>query len=76
MSAYEELKAWCEKHLTIDDYKIVPESPSYCETIYFISGSNEDVPFVTFENGKFCCADICTNEEMCEHIRDYEENAD
>ena len=28
-TAYEELKAWCEKHLTPRDYKILPETKSY-----------------------------------------------
>lgn len=28
-SAYEELKAWCEKHLEPREYKILPETKSY-----------------------------------------------
>lgn len=29
MTAYEELKAWCEKHLEPEDYKDVPETGGF-----------------------------------------------
>ena len=77
MSAYEELKAWCEKHLKPYEYKVVPESNNYCPTIYFDPENNNDVPCLVFNYGSgggFICSTVCTNEEMCEHILDYESN--
>ena len=75
MTAYEELKAWCEKYLHVDEYKIIPESPSYYATIYIEPDDNTSIPcFVFDEQGTFVHSDTCTNEEMCEHIRDLEEN--
>ena len=73
-TAYEELKAWCEKHLKADVYNIVPESISYHTTIYFNPDMNDNLPcFIFDENGAYIFSDSCTNEEMCEHIQDYEE---
>jgi hypothetical protein len=74
MNAFEELKAWCEKHLKADEYKIVPESKSYRATIYFEPDMNDNLPcFIFDDKGKYLVSDSCTNEEMCEHIQDYEE---
>lgn len=73
-SAYEELKAWCEKHLDADSYKIIPESKSYCTTIYFNPDMNDNIPcFIFSAEGNYINSDSCTNEEMCEHIEDLED---
>ena len=73
-TAFEELKEWCEKHLKADEYKVVPESISYHTTIYFEPDMNDNLPCFIFDgDGKYIVSDSCTNEEMCEHIRDYEE---
>ena len=75
MTAFEELKAWCEKHLGADDYKVIPESENYYATIYFEPLINDNnIPcFVFDEDGAFQHSDICTNDEIVEHIEDYEQ---
>lgn len=72
MNAYEELKAWCEKHLKPYEYKAVPESKNYCPTIYFGYENTDNIPCLVFdyESGGFNCSIVCTNEEMCEHLVD------
>ena len=74
MTAYEELKAWCEKHLTANDYKAVPESENYYATIYFEPLINDNnIPCFVFDaDGAFQHSDVCTNDEIVEHIQDYE----
>lgn len=73
MTAYEEMKAWCEKHLDPDEYRIVPESDSFCASIYFDIWCNDDIPCLVFNRiGEYTNACTVTNEEMCEHIRDLE----
>lgn len=70
MTAYEELKAWCEKHLDPESYKAVPESPSYCATIYFI---NNEISYICFDsNGAVFYLDTLDEDDMIEHIQDYE----
>lgn len=77
MTAFEELKAWCEKHLGADDYKIVPESNLYHVTIYFEPDMNDNIScFIFGSTGKYITSGSCTNEEMCEHIEDYENCAE
>lgn len=50
MTAYEELKAWCEKHLNADDYKAVPESENYYAVIYFEPLVNDNnIPCFVFD---------------------------
>lgn len=75
MTAFEELKAWCEKHLGADDYKAVPESENYYATIYLEPLTNGDnTPCLVFDDdGAFQHSDTCTNDEMVEHIQDYEQ---
>jgi hypothetical protein len=75
MTAFEELKAWCEKHLDADDYKVVPESENYYATIYFEPLINDNnIPcFVFNDEGTFQHSDVCTNDEIVEHIQDYEQ---
>lgn len=74
MTAYEELKAWCEKYLNKDEYKIVPESTTYDSTIYIEPDDMGDsIPCFLFnEDGSFMHSGVYPNEEMCDHIRDYE----
>jgi hypothetical protein len=77
LTAYEELKAWCEKHLDADDYKVVPESPSFAQAIYF---TENGVGFVCFNgDGSVCGCGECGQDGMEEHLFDlatYEENKD
>lgn len=77
MTAYEELKAWCEKYLAPDEYQAVPESESYYATIYLEPIINDNnIPCLVFdENGIFQHSDVCANDEMVEHIQDYEANS-
>ena len=74
LTAYEELKAWCAKHLDADDYKIVPESRSYSTTIYFGELDCTDiVGMVCFSpKGSVVNAGAIGADEMIEHIEDYE----
>lgn len=76
-TAYEELKAWCEKHLAPEDYKIVPESSSYNTTIYFMEFCNpDDVGMICFfPNGLVANVGTMTGDEMVEHIEEYERRA-
>lgn len=70
MTAFEELKTWCEKHLTPDDYKIVPESRSYATTIYF---TDTGVGFICFDrDGDRCGLGALDESDMFEHIEEYE----
>lgn len=74
LTAFEELKAWCEKHLAPEDYKIVPESRSYCATIYFAEFDyTDEVGMICFApNGSVANAGVMSADEMIEHIEDYE----
>lgn len=74
MTAYEELKAWCEKHLEADNYKIIPNTNSFFTTIYFIDNQVSEASGMIyfFNNGEV--AGVCnyTEEDMLEHIFEYE----
>jgi hypothetical protein len=75
MSAYEELKAWCEKHLAPEDYKIVPESKSYFASIYFaedIMNENDGGVIVFNSNGEVIGLRAIDYYCMMEHIEEYE----
>lgn len=73
MTAFEELKAWCEKHLDTESYKVVPQSPSYLTTIYFVEN---DINYICFdEDGAVHGMGTLDDDDMLDHIRDYEENA-
>lgn len=73
MTAFEELKAWCEKHLAPEDYKIVPESPSFCTTIYFAEYTDTGLGMVCFApNGSVASLGALDEDDMIEHIEDYE----
>lgn len=73
-TAYEELKAWCEKYLEVDDYKIVPKSEYYFTTIYFDPLANDNnIPCFMFDtDGSFQHLSVCSESEMIEHIENYE----
>lgn len=73
LTAYEELKAWCEKHLKPDDYKIVPESRSFCTTIYFAEFSDTGLGMVCFSpDGSVVGLGAIDEDDMIVHIEDYE----
>lgn len=68
MAAFEELKAWCEKHLGALDYKVVPESRSYAATIYF---TDCGVGFICFDrDGDACGMGAIDDDDMFEHINE------
>lgn len=70
MTAFEELKAWCEKHLGTDGYKVVPESRSYSATIYF---TDCGVGFICFDrDGDACGMGALDEDDMFEHINELE----
>jgi hypothetical protein len=70
MTAFEELKAWCEKHLKADEYQVVPESHSYSATIYF---TDCGVGFICFDrDGDACGMGALDEDDMLEHINDVE----
>ena len=74
MSAYEELKAWCEKHLEADAYRIIEKTSSYLTTIYFIDKQcNEASGMIYFfGSGEVAGISNYTEDDMIEHIEDYE----
>lgn len=72
LTAYEELKAWCEKYLG-DKYTItvVPETTVWYKTLYTIK--NEEIFYFSFDTeGYFIGMGGATIDEMNEHILDYE----
>ena len=70
MTAYEELKAWCEKHLLPREYKVVPETESYRATIYFDQGG--DRVYISFRDGLYIGTGKTDTASMHEHIDEYE----
>jgi hypothetical protein len=74
MTAYEELKAWCEKHLGENDYKVVEKTDSYLATIYFIDGQCDDASGMIyfFGSGEVAGISNYTEDEMIEHINEVE----
>lgn len=70
MSAFEELQNWCAKYLGALDYKVVPESPSYLATIYFIDNG---VTYICFDSaGAVSGMGTLDDDEWVDHIEDYE----
>ena len=68
MTAFEELKTWCEKHHGTLDYKVVPESRSYSATIYF---TDCGVGFICFNrDGDACGMGSIDEDDMFEHINE------
>ena len=73
LTAFEELKAWCEKHLNKEDYKIVPESRSFCATIYFAEFPDTGLGMVCFApDGSVAGLGAIDEDDMIEHIEDCE----
>ena len=69
MTAYEELKAWCEKHLEPEEYKVVPETDSYCATIYFDNHGTQSY-LCFFSSGGYSGAGEVYDDEMEEHLEE------
>ena len=74
MTAYEELKAWCEKHLTSEQFTIVPETESFLTTIYFNSRNDMGVAdYICFyKDGDYGGAGAIPYSSKIEHIDEYE----
>lgn len=74
MNAYEELKAWCEKHLQADEYRIVEQTNSYFATIYLIDNQVSEASGMIYFFGSGGVAGISnyTEDEMIEHINEAE----
>lgn len=73
-TAYEELKAWCEKHLG-DKYRIeiIPEAANYYTTMYIIK-KDEEIFYAAFDTeGYFIGIGGATWDEFQEHVKYYEE---
>ena len=69
LTAFEELKAWCEKHLG-DKYRIeiIPETTDYYATMYIIKG-DEEIFYAAFNTeGYFTGMGKTTWDEFQEHI--------
>ena len=70
MTALDALIDWCATYLESDDYKIVPESRSYCATVYF---TDCGIGYLCFDRSGQCCGmGALDEEEMYEHINEYE----
>lgn len=74
-TTYEELKAWCEKHLETEEYRIVEKTDSYLATIYFINKQCDEASGMIyfFGNGEVAGISNYTEDEMIEHVEDYEQ---
>lgn len=77
MTAMEELKAWCEKHLGNKcRAEIIPETTNYYPTLYIIS-QDEDIFYVTFDSeGGFLGMSETTWDEFHDHVKYYEETCE
>lgn len=78
LTAYEELKAWCEKHLETEDYKDVPATETFYHCIYIsaclsFNADDNRIGFIGFfGNGSVANMGTVTRYEMNDHIKDYE----
>lgn len=76
MTAYEELKAWCEKHLEPDEWKDVPATETFFHCIY-MSVEDDSVGFVGFfGNGSVVALGSAPEHIVNAHIEDYKEQAE
>lgn len=76
MTAYEELKVWCEKHLEPEDYKDVPATEDFLHCIY-LCVEVDSVGFVGFfGNGSVAALGSVPQYSMNTHIEDYKEEAE
>lgn len=79
MTAYEELKAWCEKHLSPNDYRIVPESKHYFASIYLaenVTDENDRGIVIFNSEGTVTGIGAVDYDDMCEHIDEYERESE
>lgn len=73
LTAYEELKAWCEKHLAPEDYKDVSATEEFFHCIYF-SVEDDSIGFVGFfGNGSVAALGSVPQASMNTHIEEYKE---
>ena len=73
LTAYEELLIWCQRHLPEGEYKVVPESHSFCATIYFAEYPDTGLGMVCFApDGSVAGFGAIDEDDMMEHIEDYE----
>lgn len=76
LTAYEELKSWCEKHLNPEDYKDVPETENFFHCIY-LSVEDDSIGFVGFfGNGSVVGLGSMPIDRMDTHIEEYKEEAE
>lgn len=82
MTAYEELKAWCEKHLEPEEWKDVPTTETFFHCIYvsacFSCNADDDgIGFVGFfNNGLVASLGLVTQCDMNAHIEEYKEQVE
>lgn len=75
-TAYEELKAWCEKHLAPEDYKDVPATEEFFHCIYF-SVEDDSIGFIAFfGNGSVVGLGSAPIDRMNAHIEEHKEEAE
>lgn len=75
LTAYEELKAWCEKHLEPEEFKDVPYTEDFFHCIY-LQVEDDSVGFVGFfGNGSVAALGSVPQEDMETHIAEYEEQS-
>ena len=76
MTAFEALAEWCEKYLEPELYRIVPESPCFCATIYFAEDADTGLGMICFSpSGSVAGLGALDEDDMIEHIEDYERSA-
>ena len=81
LTAYEELKAWCEKHLAPDEFRDVPAVNRFYHCIYMsvcisCNADEDRVGFVSFyDNGSVANVHSITPKNMNAHIKEYEEQS-
>lgn len=70
MTAFEEMKAWCEKHMAPNEYKVVPESRSYFTTVYL---TDNGICYLSFDHdGMYCGMGSVDEDDMYKHINEVE----
>lgn len=77
-TAYEELKVWCKKHLTPEQFTIIPETESYLTTIYFNSRNDMGIAdYICFDrDGDYGGAGAVPYSAKIEHCDEYENGAE
>lgn len=75
MTAYEELKQWCEKHLDNEDFTALPETSSFLPTIYF--KCDGEITYICFQSNEAyngAGAEL-TDADFHTHVWEYEHEA-